>query len=577
MILDLSERGADEPLAELEGAFDLVVVGTGPAGGVVVAELARLAPGLRIAVLESGRRRPWAFADRLRKAPWDGIRIKPHSRERVLGGASTTWSGLSSPMDPIELADRPWLEVQGWPLDAAALAPYYQAAADRYRFAAPADHATSAARPGGALADVRASRAFQPAWQGLEEKVFLAAEEPQDFGKELAGEYERDGVTLAFDASVTRLEHEPDGAGARRVVAAHVRASTGRTVRVTGARFVVATGGIENARLLLLSELGTDAVGRYMMNHPKNYAGIVTLREPTRSLPYFFGCIAKGFAGYGGLRLTDAEERAEELVNAYVRFEPLFPWSDNRGVEALVHLVKRSQFLLTFWKRSKKDAVIELRDYSETGDDSELDEEQLSYFGLIARVCRHLPSVLAYVKSRVLDRGGPLVKRVRVRNFMEMEPRAENRVTLDDETDEHGSPLPRVTHAPSERDKRSLVRLHTRLADELERVGFGTLTGGLHELPAGAPWPIDQDASHHIGTTRMGSDPATSVCDAHQLAHGTTNLYLSGASVFPTSGCANPTYTIVALAVRLAEHLAATASPSEGTQAASPAPPARED
>lgn len=553
MILDLAEHDPSE--AELD--FDLVVIGTGPAGGVVVAELRRLAPDLTIGVLESGRRRPWAFADRLRKAPWTGMRIKPHSRERVLGGASTTWSGLSSPMDPIELETRPWLEVAGWPLDAEALAPYYRAAAERYRFAPPEAFDTGAA-PGGGLADVRAGRPFQPTWQGLEEKVFLAAAEPQDFGKELAGEYEREGVTLLFDASVTRLEHEASGAAAdapRQVTTAVVKSSRGTELRVRGKRFVVATGGIENARLLLASGLGSEATGRYMMNHPKNYAGIVHLAEPTRSLPYFFGCISKGFAGYGGLRLVDDAERAGELVNAYVRFEPLFPWSDNRGVEALVHLVKRSKFILTFWQRSKKDAVIELRDYSETGDDSELDEEQLSYFGLVGRVLRHLPSVLAYVKSRVLDRGGPLVKRVRVRNFMEMEPVAANRVTLDEEVDAHGARLPHVTHAPTERDKRSLIALHERLATELERVGFGRLEGGLHELPASAPWPIDQDASHHIGTTRMGTDPATSVVDARLCAHGTENLYLSGASVFPTSGCANPTYTIVALAVRLAEEL----------------------
>jgi choline dehydrogenase-like flavoprotein len=551
MILDLSEQEPDDSALR----FDLVVIGTGPAGGVVVAELNRLHPGLSIGVLESGRRRPWAFADRLRKAPWTGMRIKPHSRERVLGGASTTWSGLSSPMDPIELRARPWLEVSGWPLDSAALKPYYQAAADRYRFAAPDDFDVSQ-KPGGALADVRAKRAFQPEWRGLEEKLFLAAAEPQNFGTELAPEYERDNVTLLFDASVVELVHEAgEHETMRRVVAARIKDSGGSEHLVYGQRFVVATGGIENARLLLLSGLGTDATGRYMMNHPKNYAGIVTLAEPTRSLPYFFGCISKGFAGYGGLRLVDETETEQELVNNYVRFEPLFPWSDNRGVEALVHLVKRSQFIMTFWKRSKKDAVIELRDYSETGDDSELDEEQLSYLGLVARVLKHLPSVLAYVKSRLLDRGGPLIKRVRVRNFMEMEPVASNRVTLSDERDVHDSPLPHVTHAPTARDERSLVALHKQLATELERTGFGTLSGGLHELPAGTPWPIDQDASHHMGTTRMGDDPATSVCDVHQRAHGTTNLYLSGASVFPTSGCANPTYTLVALAVRLAEHL----------------------
>jgi len=542
MILDLSTDAAPT-----NSDFDLVVVGTGPAGSVVVAELLKLAPTLKICVLESGRRRPWAFADRLRKAPFEGIRIKPHSRERVLGGASTTWSGLSSPMDPIELESRPWLEVPGWPLDRAALDPYYAAAAARYRFAAPADFDPNGSGP---LTAVRQKRDFQPKWNGLEEKLFLAAAEPQDFGKELAHIYEHDNVTLLFDASVTQLEHT-----AGRVEAALAKTSNGAALRLTGTRFVIGTGGIENARLLLLSGLGGDLAGHYMMNHTKNYAGIVQLAEPTRSLPYYFGCIASGFAGYGGLRLTDATERDGELVNSYVRFEPLFPWSDNRGVEALVHLVKRSSLIMTFWKRSKKDAVIELRDYSETGDDSELDEEQLSYFGLVARLLRHLPSVLSYVKSRIFDRGGPLIRRVRVRNFMEMEPRLQNRVELSDETDELGSRLPRVMHDTSQRDRDSLLRLHAVLRSELERVGLGTLEGDLTTLPNDAPWPIDQDASHHIGTTRMGTDAATSVCTPDLLVRDTNNLYMSGASVFPTSGCANPTYTIVALAIRLAEHL----------------------
>ena len=558
MIRDLSEPGAVEALDQTD--FDLVVIGTGPAGAVVVNELLAAGSQARICVLESGRRRPWAFADRLRKAPWDGIRIKPHSRERVLGGASTTWSGLSSPMDPIELADRPWLEVSGWPIPADELEAGYTAAAERYRFAAPGafDPATSG------LAGVRAKGPLQPDWQAVEEKLFLAAEEAQDFGKELAHIYDAPNVTLLFDASVKELLLDDAGpADSARATGAVVMTSGGQRVTITGQNFVVATGGIENARLLLNSQgsaTGLDsergALGRYMMNHPKNYHGVLHLAAPTRSLPYFFGCIWQGFAGYGGLRLPDDAQVEHRLVNSYVRFEPLFPWSDNRGVEALVHLVKRSRFLLTFWRKTKKDELIELRDYSETGDDSELDEEQLSYFGLILRLLRHLPSVLFYIKSRILDRGGPLVKRVRLRNFMEMEPRRANRVELSDETDEHGYRLPRVVHDTSDRDRESLERLHATLVGELERVGFGRLETELHGAPRLDPWPIDQDASHHIGTTRMGNDPATSVVDGDHRVHGTENVFVSGASVFPTSGCANPTYTIVALSIRFAAHLA---------------------
>src|SRR6185369_16131038 len=82
--------------------------------------------------------------------------------------------------------------------------------------------------------------------------------------------------------------------------------------------------------------------------------------------------------------------------------------------------------------------------------------------------------------------------------------------------------------------------------------GIGELEG---DLERASPWPIDQDASHHMGGTRMGSDPRTSVVDADLRVHGAENLWIAGSSVFPASGCANPTYTIVALSIRLARHL----------------------
>ena len=76
------------------------------------------------------------------------------------------------------------------------------------------------------------------------------------------------------------------------------------------------------------------------------------------------------------------------------------------------------------------------------------------------------------------------------------------------------------------------------------------------------PWLLDGDyqsnmvgTHHHIGTTRMASDPKDGVVDTNCQVFGTTNLYVAGSSVFPTGGHANPTLTIVALAIRLAGHL----------------------
>jgi len=482
----------------------------------------------------------------------------------VLGGASTTWAGLSSPLDETDLAPRPWLRHSGWPLSSEALFPYYAKAAERYRF--PPTELFAA----GGLRVLRGAGAFAPEWRSIEEKIFLACSEPQNFAVEVRGIYERGAVDLYLDATVVHLAGETTDAGEQRVVAAELRSRSGREFRLRARTFVVATGGIENARLLLNSRdlcpagLGNehDQVGRYLMNHPKNYHGLLHLARPVEDVPYYFGCLYRGFAGYAGLRLRPEVQAERGLLNAYVRLEPLFPWSDSEGIEALVLLVKHSAFLFRFWKRRRADEVVTLRDYSETGDDSDLSNERrgfLGWLGLGLTILRDAPKVVRYLGYR-LSRAKPKIRRVRLRNFMEMEPDPDNRVTLGERRDPNGQPVPFVRHACTEVDRRSLLALHEHLVEEFSRTGIGRLETTLADAH---PWPIDQDASHHMGTTRMGTDPADSVVRPDLRLHRVRNVYMAGASVFPTSGSANPTFTIVALSIRLAEHLARELCPTE--------------
>ncbi|MCY2960113.1 MAG: GMC family oxidoreductase [Planctomycetota bacterium] len=453
------------------------------------------------------------------------------------------------------MAPRPWIGSAGWPIERSELLVHYAEAARRYRF--PSE---SSFGPDG-FGVLRARGAAQPRWKDLEEKVFLACAEPQDFGRECADAWSASNVDLLLDATAVRVlaDGEPGRARARAV---RVRTSAGQELEVRARVFVLATGGIENARLLLVSRdvcpagLGNEhaQVGLGFMNHPKNYFGILRLARPIEELPYFFGVLHKGFAGYAGLRLRESRQRELGVLNSYARFEPLFPWSDNDGVESLVTIAKRSKGLLSRWKSGRSDEVVELRDWSETGDDSERQNARSGAFGglaLAGNVALHAPSVAQYAWFR-LGKRRPKVRRVRLRHFLEMQPSSTNRVELSGALDTNGVPIPRVRHACNDLDRRSLVELWKVLRVELAANGLGELEGDLEHAD---PWPIDQDASHHMGATRMGTDARASVVDASLRLHGARNVWIAGASVFPTSGCANPTMTIVALSIRLAGHL----------------------
>ena len=78
---------------------------------------------------------------------------------------------------------------------------------------------------------------------------------------------------------------------------------------------------------------------------------------------------------------------------------------------------------------------------------------------------------------------------------------------------------------------------------------------------------------HHIGTARMGADPHSSVVDANARVHGIDNLHIAGSAIFPTSGQANPTLTLVALALRLADHLKTVLKPAPCTPVSATSPP----
>jgi choline dehydrogenase-like flavoprotein len=138
----------------------------------------------------------------------------------------------------------------------------------------------------------------------------------------------------------------------------------------------------------------------------------------------------------------------------------------------------------------------------------------------------------------------------------EQAPNPESRVTLSDARDRFGIPKLRVNWRLTANDKRSLRESTLRVGEELARLKLGRI-----KLD---PWILEDDASwpdpiwggcHHMGTTRMSDEPSNGVVDRDCRVNGVGNLYVAGSSVFPTGGYATPTLTLVALALRLADHV----------------------
>jgi choline dehydrogenase-like flavoprotein len=448
---------------------DVCVIGAGAAGLVIARELG--ATGARVCLLESGTHGPAPDPDPMYQVRATGLPVPDDSRVRAFGGTTTVWSGRWKRFDPIDFEPREWVPNSGWPLSYADLDPYYVRAG---RAVGVRDHAAHDNGEADAVAALVRSDALVPT-------VFhTLTEAERDFGRALRARIEAaDGIDALLDAHVVGLERS-----GRAVSRVKVRGAAGE-LSVRARDVVIATGGIENARMLLLSGIGNqhDQVGRYFMDHPKAKVGVVETYHPL-DMSSWQG-LSEDAPVWVGLKLSDGVQREERILNSYVFLAPAFE-----------------------------------RD--------------------IAR--RLLRRAVSPRRCRILT----------VRNYMEQEPDPESRVVLGDELDPVGQARASVRWTLGERDRRTMAVLHRVLRRELQRAGVGELDSPLLH---GGEFPAFQDASHHMGTTRMGRDPRTSVVDPDCRVHDVDNLFVAGSSVFPTSGYANPTATIAALAVRLADHL----------------------
>lgn len=142
---------------------------------------------------------------------------------------------------------------------------------------------------------------------------------------------------------------------------------------------------------------------------------------------------------------------------------------------------------------------------------------------------------------------------------IECDPNPESRVTLSQERDALGSRRARLDWRLAPIVRKTAVVAAETFGQELKRLGLGSIASSDYPLRSReSGWESQVfDSNHHIGTTRMSDDPKKGVVNRECRLHSVENVYIASSAVFPTGGHSNPTFTLLALAIRLADHLKA--------------------
>jgi choline dehydrogenase-like flavoprotein len=521
MILDAQKGFGQEP-----PRYDICIVGAGAAGITLALELE--ATGARVCLLEAGGPGYEAATQRLYEGEVIGqpYPLLRDTRVAALGGSTTVWAGWCRPLEALDFERRDWCGAGGWPFGLDELRPYYARAHDICGLAA---FEYDPERWAGVLGPHRILAGDAT----FSNQIFHV--NIQDFGARYRERLQRSKtIDLVLHAPITRARME-----GMACTAVEVRTLDGHELAIRADHFVLATGGVENARLLLLSAAEPAAapgnvhglVGRYFTDHAFVNPGALMLREPGlldfyRLTPVAPGADAGSVRGVLSVRREVVER--ERLMNAAVFFHP-------RYESHRVFATEEVQAFLQLWNKFKKRGVP----------------------GAVwpyARLAARAPHRLAVAMARKLAVGDGPGRRWRMRTAFETSFRYENRVVLGDELDRLGRRRVRVEWRIGEEDVENMRRV-IRLFDQAVReAGVGHVERAFPDEPSAWRQAVE-GGKHHMGTTRMHVAPEHGVVDENSRVHGTSNLFIAGSSVFPSGGYANPTLTIVALAVRLGDHL----------------------
>lgn len=520
MILDLEQTvGPDN------GRADVCIVGAGAAGIILAVELAR--SGRRVLLLESGALNDEPATQDLYSSEIAGLRHAGihEGRFRIYGGSTTRWGGQILELFEEDFARHRWIEGSGWPITKQALASYYARALvlEGLRDATMSDREVwkevglDGPDLGPGLAPFFSRWCREPNFARL-------------FGPALSTE-ENLGVYLHANACELLLAGDGE-----TVAGLRCRTLSGKEAVFTARRYVFCLGGIETSRFLLQPHAGGRApwqgnehLGRHFQDHLDVCCADLAEIHPRLFHAYFDHVCRRGFRYEPRFRLSLAEREKAGLLHVagMVHFEDP-PDSPRHHVWQTMKLLVKGRGR----EVPPRDLAVLLR----------------SLPLLLRQMYRYQAQGRSYNPASLV--------KFRLRAFCEQEPLGESRITLGREKDALGLYRARLDWRISELEMKSIRRLVevVRAAFAERQLARVIPDRGLFDHPSDF-LPKIMDSYHHMGGARMADSPSEGVVDLDLKIHGARNAYVCSSAVFPTSGFSNPTHTLLALAVRLADHL----------------------
>jgi len=478
---------------------DVCIIGAGAAGISIANEF--IGTNTNVLLLESGgldydnNIHELYFGKNIGRKTFD-LHI---NRLRYFGGTTNHWAGHSRPLDPIDFEHKAWIPYSGWPISRDDLNDYYLRAQSNL------DLGEYHYENLDILLDQTGLEALALDNKRLKTALYSQSP-PTRFGQKYRQPLKQaNNIDVCFYANVLELISNESVTSVSQL---DVASFGGERFRVKAKHIVLATGGMENARLLLLSKqnnqqgLGNDdgLVGRFFMDHILLRPGLdVSFTHPGIYLRLYHALHdVAGGKKFAVVAATEQILRKEKLANFRIHLYPTIP------------------------------------DYQTP-----------------------VGSVFSYIDGFFGE--NPLTKKhnnsISMHLILEPFPNPDSRITLSEtDYDIFDQPKLELNWQIEKANKMHAYRAMELIALEFGRLGLGRGYSKLFKNKA--QWPEHIEAGkHHCGTTRMAAHPKNGVVNKNCKVFGLDNLYIAGSSVFPTIGYANPTLTIVALALRLSDHI----------------------